>query len=128
QKIGEESGGFQGKLSSGDTFGTSVTNLGDVDGDGVTDIAVGAPLDDAGSGSNVGAVWILFLEDDGRVKDQQKISDENGDLVEHLNNGDWFGWAVAGLGDVDGDDIPDVAAGVPFSDAGDGHDKGAFFI
>jgi len=45
-----------------DEFGISVTNLGDLDGDGVQDIVVGEHFDDDG-GSNNGAVWILFLNE-----------------------------------------------------------------
>ena len=44
-------------LSIGDRFGVSVTSLGDLDGDGVADLAVGAHRDN----NNRGAVWILFL-------------------------------------------------------------------
>ena len=47
-------------MDGNDVFGFSVTNLGDLDGDGVTDIAVGAILDDDGD-DDAGAVWILFL-------------------------------------------------------------------
>jgi hypothetical protein len=43
-------------------FGTSISFLGDLDVDGVTDIAVGGPGDDDG-GESRGAVWVLFLYD-----------------------------------------------------------------
>ena len=51
--------------------------LGDLDGDGVGDLAVGAPRDDDG-GTDRGAVWVLFLNTDGTVKSHQKISDTEG--------------------------------------------------
>jgi len=38
--------------------------MGDFDGNGVNDLAVGAPGDDDG-GSNLGAIWILNLENTG---------------------------------------------------------------
>jgi hypothetical protein len=66
QKISETSGGFTGLLDSSDFFGYSVASLGDLDGDGTTDLAVGAAADDDG-GSGQGAVWILFLDTDGTV-------------------------------------------------------------
>ncbi len=65
QKISDLQGGFTGILDNEDRFGVSVANLGDLDGDGVMDLAVGAPLDDDG-GNDRGAVWILFLDYDGR--------------------------------------------------------------
>jgi len=62
QKISDTQGGFTGVLSNGDRFGSAVCSLGDLDGDGVEDLAVGAPGDDGG-GSDRGAVWILFLRE-----------------------------------------------------------------
>ncbi len=46
QKISDTEGGFMGVLDDFDFFGTSVANLGDLDGDGITDLAVGTFRDD----------------------------------------------------------------------------------
>lgn len=59
QKISDTQGNFTGILDN-DYFGFSVASLGDLDGDGVTDLAVGARKDDDG-GTDRGAVWVLFL-------------------------------------------------------------------
>ncbi len=58
--------------------------------------------DDSKSGSGIdrGAVYILFLNRDGTVKGEQKISDTQGGLTAALGAEDWFGRSVAGLGDV----------------------------
>ena len=61
QKISDTQGGFTGILDNYDHFGSSVASLGDLDGDGVGDLAVGAFGDDDG-GTNRGAVWVLFLD------------------------------------------------------------------
>ena len=55
QKISEWHGGFTGRLDNEDNFGSSAASLGDLDGDGVADLAVGARRDDDGGG-NHGAV------------------------------------------------------------------------
>ena len=47
-------------ISANDWFGNAVANIGDLDGDGITDMAVGAELDDHG-GKNRGALHIIFL-------------------------------------------------------------------
>ena len=61
QKISDTEGGFTGTLDNSDFFGSSVASLGDLDGDGFGDLAVGAHGDDDG-GDLHGAVWMLFLD------------------------------------------------------------------
>ena len=61
QKISPTEGGFTGRLDREDHFGFSVASLGDLDGDGMGDMAVGARSDDDGR-SGRGAVWVLFLD------------------------------------------------------------------
>ncbi|MCZ6652977.1 MAG: hypothetical protein O7D91_08115 [Planctomycetota bacterium] len=108
QKISDTEGGFTGILDNSDWLGWSVASLGDLDGDGVGDLAVGAIFDDDGAG-NRGAVWVLFLEQDGTVKSHQKISDTEGGFDGDLDNNDRFGASMASLGDLDGDDAADLA-------------------
>ena len=110
QKISDTQGGFNGVLHDREYFGFSVTSLGDLDGDTVPELAVGAQLDDDG-GENRGAVWVLFLNNNGTVKSAQKISDTQGGFTGVLDNGDSFGTSVANLGDLDGDGIPEMAVG-----------------
>ena len=85
QKISDTDGDFQGTLSNEDLFGRSVCEIGDLNGDGVTDIAVGAEWDDDG-GTRKGAVWILFLNSDGTVDSFQKISETFQDFQKHFRN------------------------------------------
>ena len=103
---------------TGDFFGASLANLGDLDGDGVPELAVGANGDDIG-GANTGAVWILFLRADGTVKDQQKISATTGGFGGTLKERDLFGSALANLGDLDGDGVPELAVGATGDDDGE---------
>ncbi len=74
--------------SNRDSFGRSATVLGDLDKDGVTDVAVGAGA----------SVFILFMNSNGTVKGHHR-----------LDGGFSFGPAVAPLGDLDGDGSPDLA-------------------
>ena len=126
QKLSDGSGGFRGGLADDDRFGSAVAAIGDVDGDGITDLAVGAPNDDDGS-DNAGAVWILFMGDDGRVASWQKISASAGGFNGTLSAADHFGSAVAGIGDLDNDGTPDIAVGAPQDDES-GTDRGAVWI
>ena len=127
QKIAEGIGGISGLLDPGDQFGRSIGSIGDLDGDGITDLAVGSNFDDDG-GTNRGAVYILFLNSDGTVRSHQKISDllGNGTIL-GLGNFDEFGRAIDGLGDIDGDMVPDMVVGSSYDDDG-GVNKGAAYI
>ena len=126
QKVSDTAGNFEGVLEDNDQFGSAVANIGDLEVDGVIDLAVGAPLDDDG-GTDRGAVWILFMNDDGTVDIEQKISDTEGNFPAGLDDSDRFGSAVAGLGDLNGDSILDIAVGAPLDDDG-GTDRGAVWI
>ena len=115
--ISATSGGLTDLPADGDLFGHSVAALGDLDGDGRAELAVGADDADDG-GPERGAVWILFLNADGRVRQSQRISDTAGGFDGALDDRDLFGQAVAGIGDVDGDGTPDLAVAATLDDDG----------
>ena len=82
-------------ISNPNTFGVSIANLGDIDGDGVIDLAVGAHRGDGEKGS----VHILFMDktETGPIlKAAVKLDTTDANLV----NGDAFGISVANLGDL----------------------------
>lgn len=88
---------------AGDNLGHSAASLGDVDGDGLSDVVASAPVL---GGSRPGSVT-LYSGANG-----QPIWTRTGEA-----NGDFFGWVVACAGDVNGDGVQDLAVGAP------GHDQ-----
>ncbi|MFH2051598.1 MAG: FG-GAP-like repeat-containing protein [bacterium] len=102
------------------------SGIGDLDGDGVADIVVGAEYDDDGP-TGAGAVWVLFLNTNGTVKSHQKISATQGGFTGILDPYDIFGSSVAGIGDLDGDGVTDFVCGAMYDNDG-GEDFGAVYV
>jgi hypothetical protein len=101
--------------SVGDWFGCSVRAAGDVDLDGWIDLLVGAAFDDTNA-IDAGAArvysgrsWSLLRTFTGAA------------------SGDYFGWAVAGAGDVDADGWPDLVVGAHMNDAA-ASDAGSVYV
>jgi FG-GAP repeat protein len=86
--------------TGGDQFGWIARKVGDVDGDEVTDIVVSAPTHGEG-GSKAGRVYVYSVGS-GRL-----LWTADG------QSGDELGTGVEGVGDINGDGIPDVAASGP---------------
>ncbi len=100
-------------------FGAAVASAGDVNGDGYSDVIVGAYTYDNGE-SNEGAAFVYLGSAAG-------ISTTPAAMLESNQASANFGYSVAGAGDVNGDGYSDVIVGAYMYDNGQA-DEGAAFV
>ncbi len=94
-----------GGEAANDLFGIVAVSVGDINGDGVQDLAISAPASGAA------------VEEGGRVYIH---SGDDGTLIWRITGQvpfGGFGWSIAPLGDINGDNIDDFAVGAPFGGA-----------
>jgi hypothetical protein len=96
---------------AGHDFGFSVAPAGDVNGDGVPDIVVGAPSYD-GIQAFAGRAYVFYGPFDGN-----RSADDADAVISAVNFGDNLGFSVASAGDTNGDGIDDLLVGARGSDA-----------
>jgi len=129
-------GGF--KISgeaSGDDAGYSVSGAGDVNGDGLDDVIVGARFNDE-SATLAGAAYVVFGKTGGFTDiDLGSLGTDGFKIVgEETGHADNAGWSVSSAGDINGDDFDDVIVGAPGNNrtsgyAGySGYDVGAAYV
>jgi len=104
-------------LENGDGLGRSVSRAGDLNGDGLDDILIGAPLASANGLPGSGSAY-AFSGEDGELLFQW----------DGLAAGDAFGHSVSNAGDVNGDGRADVIVGAYLADKGSLADAGMFTI
>ena len=97
------------------TWGASLSGVGDLDGDGSPDFLTG------------------FTHSSSHPAGLYAYSGRTGNLISHLvgdeTKWDWFGWSVSGLGDVNGDGHPEIATtAYRYEEHSNGWYKGAAYV
>jgi hypothetical protein len=97
----------------------ALANLGDLDGNGVPDLALGEPDSTALCPTACGAVRVLLLNADGTLLTQFLLQSGVGGMP-LLGSAERFGASLAALGDIDGNNVLDLAVGTPGFSGGAG--------
>ena len=112
-------------VAAGDNSGWSVASAGDVNGDGIDDMIVGAP----GAQGSAGASYVVFGKAGGFASniDLSSLNGSSGFKLSGAAAGDYSGVSVASAGDVNGDGFDDLIVGAKFVDM-HGNDTGASYV
>ena len=105
---------LSGVASSGS--GVSVSGAGDVNGDGVADLIIGA----YSANSQAGASYVVFgksgIGSTGSLT-LSSLSGSNGFVLPGVTAGDESGISVSGAGDINGDGVADLIIGTPYANS-----------
>ena len=108
-----------GVTSSDATLKIGPTKKSDLNGDGLPDLAVGAPGEDVGSIADSGIVTVLYGAADGTYGRAGSLVISQETVGQVTEKGDRFGAAIA-VAEVTGDDQLDLIIGSPGENAGAG--------
>ncbi len=125
--------GFGGFVINGidpdDRSGASVSGARDVNGDGLADVIVGAPLADPAGNSGAGESYVVFGKEDGTpVNLTTIVAGTGGFVINGIDPDDWSGAGVSGAGDVNGDGLADVIVGAPLADPAGNSGAGESYV
>ncbi|MBS3823160.1 MAG: FG-GAP repeat protein [Wenzhouxiangellaceae bacterium] len=122
------SGGFRiDGIDADDYSGFSVSGAGDVNGDGLDDVIVGAIGADADGDTNAGASYVVFGKADSAPIDLGALG-TGGFRIDGIDAYDYSGYSVSGAGDVNGDDLDDVIVGAPLADPDGNSSAGESYV
>jgi len=115
-------------VAAGDQSGWSVSGAGDINGDGIDDLIIGANRAD-NNGSDSGSSYVVFGNQDGfsSTLNLSSLDGSNGFRLDGVTAFDFSGHSVSGAGDINGDGIDDLIIGANRAD-NNGFGSGSSYV
>ena len=116
--------------AAGDGAGTSVAILGDINGDGIDDLIIGAPGASSLASATVGAAFVVFGRSTGIASaiDLATLDGTSGFRLDGEAINSLAGTAVAAAGDINGDGRADLIIGAPGTNPDGVRNAGAGYV
>jgi hypothetical protein len=112
----------------GDRFGFSVDGAGDVNGDGLADVVVGAPRATP-NGVDSGRAYVVFGKTDTSNVSLANVSQGLGGFaMDGETESDRFGFSVSRAGDLNGDGLDDIIVGAIYADTNGLRANGRIYV
>ena len=110
---------------------STISNAGDVNGDGVDDIIIGASSGDGNGIRSAGESYVVFggsgIGESGTIE-LSTLDGSNGFVVNGIDNNDFSGRSVSSAGDVNGDGVDDLIIGAPGADPNGTYGAGESYV
>ena len=118
-------------IDAGDNSGFRVSTAGDLNGDGIDDLIVGAVRADPNGNIDAGESYVVFgsshVGSEGSL-DLAKLNGRNGFVINGIDAGDYSGVSVSTVGDINGDGIDDLIVGAVQADPNGNIDAGESYV
>jgi hypothetical protein len=123
------SGGFAINGQCAGDIGEAVSSAGDVNGDGLSDLIIGARFSDPAAGTNGGRSYVVYgRTGTGAVDLSAVAAGVGGFVLEGQGESDQSGFSVSAAGDVNGDGFADLLVGAPNADPAAGTWAGRTYV
>ncbi|MBE9098777.1 hypothetical protein [Vacuolonema iberomarrocanum] len=117
-------------VASDDSSGYSVSGVGDINGDGINDLIIGADRADPNGNSEAGTSYVVFGRQTGfgTSLDLSTLNGSNGFAINGVASGDLSGFSASEAGDINGDGINDLIIGAVGTDPNGTNNAGTSYV